>query len=263
MAVGFENREHIAIITIDRPEARNAIDRETDQALAGAWRRFREDAELWVAVLTGAGDQAFCAGADLRGVGEFYRSLTSAERLARAGVEPGLGGLTRNLPLWKPVIAAVNGYCLAGGFELALACDIRIAADTASFGLPEVTWGIMPGAGGTQRLPRIAPLGAALEMILTGERIAAAEAHRLGIVNRVVPQSELMPAALALAERICRNGPVAVRAAKEAVYRGLHLALDEALRLEQLLAEPVRQSEDAQEGPRAFMEKRPPRFKGR
>jgi enoyl-CoA hydratase/carnithine racemase len=263
MAVGFETRNHVAIVTIDRPEARNAIDRETDHALAEAWRRFRDSTDLWVAILTGAGDQAFCAGADLRGVGEFYRTLTAAERLARADTEPGLGGLTRNLPLWKPVIAAVNGYCLAGGFELALACDMRIASDTATFGLPEVTWGIMPGAGGTQRLPRIAPLGAALELILTGERISAAEAYRLGIVNRVVPPGELMSAALSLAERICRNGPVAVRAAKEAAYRGLHLPLDEALRLEQLLAEPVRQSEDAQEGPRAFMEKRMPVFKGR
>lgn len=263
MPVRFETEGRVAIVTIDRPEARNAIDHATDRSLAEAWRRFRDDDDVWAAVLTGASDQAFCAGADLREVGEFYRSLTSAQRLARAGREPGLGGLTRNLPLWKPVIAAVNGYCLAGGFELALACDIRIASETASFGLPEVTWGIMPGAGGTQRLPRIAPLGAALEMVLGGERICAAEALRLGIVNRVVAPAELLPAALDLARRICRNGPIAVRAAKEAVYRGLHLPLDEALHLEQLLAEPVRQSEDAQEGPRAFGEKRAPHFRGR
>jgi enoyl-CoA hydratase/carnithine racemase len=263
MAIRFEPHDHVVTITIDRPEARNAIDRDTDHALAEAWARFRDSDDLWLAVLTGAGEQAFCAGADLRGVGEFYRSLTSAQRLARAEREPGLGGITRNLSVWKPIIAAVNGHCLAGGFELALACDIRIAAENATFGLPEVTWGIMPGAGGTQRLPRLAPLGAALELILTGERISAAEAHRLGIVNRVVPPAELMPVALALAERICRNGPLAVRAAKQAVHRGLHLPLDEALRLEQLLAEPVRQSEDAQEGPRAFVEKRTPNFKGR
>ncbi|MFQ5666118.1 MAG: enoyl-CoA hydratase-related protein [Candidatus Binatia bacterium] len=263
MGVRFETHEHVAVVTIDRPEVRNAIDPETDQALVEAWHRFRDHAQLWVAVLTGAGDQAFCAGADLRGVGAFYRSLTSAERLARTDTAPGLGGLTRNLNLWKPVIAAVNGYCLAGGFELALACDIRIASATATFGLPEVTWGMMPGAGGTQRLPRVAPLGAALELILTGDRISAADAYRLGIVNRVVSPAELMPTALGLAERMCRNGPLAVRAAKQAVYRGLHLPLDEALRLEQLLAEPVRQSEDAQEGPRAFLEKRQPVFKGR
>src|SRR3990170_5025975 len=146
MAVGFETRGHIAIVTIDRPEARNAIDPATGEALVDAWRRFRDSADLRVAVLTGAGDEAFCAGADLRSVGEFYRSLTPVERLARAETEPGLGGLTRNVQVWKPVLAAVNGYCLAGGFELALACDIRIAAETATFGLPEVGWGIGPGA---------------------------------------------------------------------------------------------------------------------
>src|SRR3989338_5300542 len=210
MAVGFETRGHIAIVTIDRPEARNAIDPATGEALVDAWRRFRDSPDLWVAVLTGAGDEAFCAGADLRSVGEFYRSLTPVERLARAETEPGLGGLTRNVQVWKPVLAAVNGYCLAGGFELALACDIRTAAlpaaaAPATFGLPEVGWGIVPGAGGTQRLPRIAPLGAALELILAGERITAAEAHRLGLVNRVVPRSELVPTAPAMAERICRN----------------------------------------------------------
>lgn len=263
MGVRFETRDQIAIVTIDRPEARNAIDPETDRSLVEAWLRFRDSPELRVALLTGAGDQAFCAGADLRRVGEFYRALTSAERLARAETQPGLGGLTRNLDVWKPIIAAVNGHCLAGGFELALACDLRIASETATFGLPEVTWGIMPGAGGTQRLPRLAPLGAALELILTGERISAAEAYRLGIVNRVVPREELVPTALAVAERIARSAPLAVRAAKQAVYRGLHLPLDEALRLEQLLAEPVRQSEDAEEGPRAFLEKRTPVFKGR
>jgi enoyl-CoA hydratase/carnithine racemase len=262
MSVRFEVSGAVVTITIDRPERRNAIDPPTTRALADAWRRFRDGGDLRVAVLTGAGSEAFCAGADLRSIDDFY-ALTPAERLARAEAEPGLGGLTRNLEVWKPVIAAINGYCLAGGFELALACDIRIAAETATFGLPEVTWGIMPGAGGTQRLPRLAPLGAALELVFTGERITAAEAHRLGIVNRVVSSPGLLPTALALAQRIARNGPVAVQAAKQAVYRGRHLPLDEALRLEQLLAEPVRQSEDAREGPRAFLEKRAPAFKGR
>ena len=263
MSVRFETRDQVAIVTIDRPEARNAIDAATGEALTDAWRQLRDRSDLRVAVLTGAGNDAFCAGADLKSVGEFYRSLTPAERLARGETQPGLGGLTRNLDVWKPIIAAINGYCLAGGFELALACDIRIASDTATFGLPEVSLGIMPGAGGTQRLARVAPLGWALEMILTGERISAPEAHRLGIVNRVVPLADLLHTAVTLAERICRNGPLAVQAAKQAVYRGLHLSLDEALRLEQLLAEPVRQSEDAQEGPRAFLEKRAPVFKGR
>jgi len=263
MGVHTETRGRIALITIDRPEVHNAIDRATDQALLAAWRQFRDDPNAWVAILTGAGDRAFCAGADLRDVGEFYRSLTSAERLARADAEPGLGGLTRNLPIWKPVIAAINGYCLAGGFELALACDLRIASENATFALPEVTLGIVPGAGGTQRLPRLAPLGIALEMLLTGEAITAQRAFELSIVNHVVPLPELVPAAIELAQRICRNGPLAVRAVKQAVYRGLHLPLEEALRLEQYLAEPVRQSEDAREGPRAFAEKRSPSFRGK
>ncbi len=263
MAVRVEEHGQVWVIVIDRPEAHNAIDRDTDQALVAAWERFRDTEQCRVAVLTGAGDRAFCAGADLRGVGEFYRALTSAQRLALAESRPGLGGITRNLQIWKPIIAAIHGYCLGGGFELALACDLRIASVQASFGLPEVTWGILPGAGGTQRLVRIAPLGAALELILTGDTITAADAYRLGVVNRVVPPAELLPTALALADRIARNGPLAVRAAKEAVYRGLHLPLNEALLLEQLLAEPVRQSDDAQEGPRAFAEKRQPIFRGR
>ncbi len=262
MAIRFEVRGRVALITIDRPQARNAIDRETDRELAQAWHRFAAEDGLWVAIVTGAGEN-FCAGADLRDVGEFYRLLSPLERLERAETEPGLGGITRNLEIWKPTIAAIDGYCLAGGFEIALACDLRIATESARFGLPEVSWGIVPGAGGTQRLPRLAPLGAALEIIMTGEAIGAAEALRLGIVNRVVPRERLLAEALGLAERIAANAPLAVRAAKKAVYRGLDQPLEQGLRTEQLLAEPVRQTEDAREGPAAFAEKRKPIFKGR
>jgi enoyl-CoA hydratase/carnithine racemase len=228
-----------------------------------AWRSFRDDDDLRVAILTGAGDRAFCAGADLRDVAEFYRSLTSAERLRRAEHEPGLGGISRNLEIDKPIVAAINGHCLAGGLEIALACDLRIASESASFGLPEVTRGIIPGAGGTQRLPRLIGPERALDLILTGRRIDAREAERIGLVTRVVPQGRLRDEAVALAKQIAENAPLAVRAAKAAVWRGLDLPLEEGLRLEQLLAEPVRQSEDAQEGPRAFLEKRKPEFKGR
>jgi enoyl-CoA hydratase/carnithine racemase len=157
----------------------------------------------------------------------------------------------------------VNGHCLAGGLELALACDLRIASENASFGLPEVARGIVPGAGGTQRLARLVGPERALDLILTGRRIDAQEALRLGLVSRVVPFGELPRAARALASTIAENAPLAVRAAKAAVWRGLDLTLEEGLRLEQLLAEPVRQSEDAQEGPRAFLEKRKPEWKGR
>ncbi|MEB2346595.1 MAG: enoyl-CoA hydratase-related protein [Deltaproteobacteria bacterium] len=263
MTIRFEREGPLAILTIDRPEVHNALDPETSRALAEAWIRFRDDDELRVAILTGAGERSFCAGADLRGVGAFYRSQTPAQRLRRAEQEPGLGGLTRNLAIDKPVLAAVNGHCLAGGLELALACDLRIAAEHASFGLPEVTRGIVPGAGGTQRLPRLVGPERALDLILTGRRIDAAEALRIGLVSRVVPPAELLAQARALAGAIADNAPLAVRAARAAVWRGLDLALEEGLRLEQLLAEPVRQSEDAQEGPRAFLEKRKPEWKGR
>ncbi|MFQ5458885.1 MAG: enoyl-CoA hydratase/isomerase family protein, partial [Myxococcota bacterium] len=241
----------------------NAIDPETSDALITAWKAFRDDDGLRVAIVTGSGEKSFCAGADLRGVAEFYRSMTSGERLHRAETEPGLGGITRNLPIEKPIIAAINGYCLAGGLELALACDVRIASDNATFGLPEVTRGIIPGAGGTQRLARLIGPARALDLILSGRRITAGEAEHIGLISKVVPFAMLRSEALAMAHAIAENAPLAVRAAKAAVWSGLDLPLEEGLQLEQRLAEPVRQSEDAREGPRAFLEKRKPEFKGR
>ncbi len=263
MPVTFETTERIAILTINRPLAMNALDAETLTALNKAWIDFRDNPELWVAIITGAGVKAFCAGADIKVLSKYYSSTTAAQRKAKADREPGLGGITRNLQIWKPIIAAVNGYCLAGGLEIALACDIRIASDTATFGFTEVSRGIIPGAGGTQRLSRLIPLGKSLEMILTGDRIDAQEAYRIGLVNKVVSPDQLLPEATKVAQRICRNAPLAVRAAKEAVYRGIDLSLPEGLGLEQFLAEPVLQSEDAKEGPRAFFEKRAPVFKGK
>lgn len=263
MTIRFERDGPVAVLTIDRPKVHNALDFETSDALVDAWKRFRDEDDLRVAVLTGAGERAFCAGADLKGVGDFYKSLTSAQRLRRSELVPGLGGITKNLPIDKPIIAAVNGHCLAGGLEVALSCDLRIASDNATFGLPEVTRGIIPGAGGTQRLPRLIGPERALDLILTGRRIDAREAERIGLVTRVVAAGELRAESLAVARAIAENGPLAVRAAKAAVWRGLDVTLEEGLRLEQLLAEPVRQSEDAQEGPRAFLEKRKPEFKGR
>lgn len=263
MGVLFEKKERIAIITINRPDAMNSLDGESLEQLNKAWIDFRDDPDLWVAIVTGAGDKAFCAGGDLKNLNRYYRSMTPFQRREKAEKEPGVGGITRNLDIWKPIVAAINGHCLAGGLEIALACDIRIAAENATFGLTEVSWGIIPGAGGTQRLPRLTSLAKSLEMILTADRIDAREAMRIGLVSRVVPAKEALPEALKMAKRICRNAPLAVRAAKEAIYRGLDLSLSEGLRLEQFLAEPLRQSEDAKEGPRAFAEKRDPDFKGR
>jgi len=262
MSILYEKRGRIAILTINRPEAMNALDPETSQAMVEAWTDFRDDADLWVAIVTGAGDKAFCAGADLKRMNEFL-TLSPVERYRLREQEPGLGGLPRHLPIWKPIIAAVNGHCLAGGLELALACDVRIAAEHARLGLAEVKWGIIPGQGGTQRLPRLIPVGKALEMILTAEPIDAQEALQLGLVNNVVSLRDLMPTAMALAEKICANAPLAVRAAKEAVWRGLDLPLEEGLRLEQFLANLVRDTEDVQEGMKAFAEKRKPQFRGR
>lgn len=257
--VRYEQQDRIVTITINRPEAMNAIDPETHEALIAAWTRFRDDDSAWVAILTGAGEQAFSAGADLK-------KFVPAEFAGRGGAAHntfGLGGITRGLEIWKPMIAAINGFCLAGGLEQALACDLRIAVPHARFGLTEVRWAIMPGAGGTQRLPRAVPLAKAMEMILTAEHVTAEEALRLGLVNKVVPLPELMPAARALAELLCERGPLALRAAKEAVVRGLSLPLADGLRLEAFLSGVLRRTEDAIEGPKAFAEKRRPAFKAR
>ena len=263
MLVKFETTEKIAILTINRPLAMNALDTEALASLNKAWIDFRDNPDLWVAIITGAGIKAFCAGSDIKGLANYYSSTTADQRKAKADTEPGFGGITRNLEIWKPIIAAINGYCLAGGLEIALACDIRIASETATFGFTEVSRGIIPVAGGTQRLPKLIPLGKSLEMILTGERIDAHEAYRIGLVNKVVPSDQLLSEATKLAERICQNAPLAVQAAKEAVYRGIDLPLSEGMKLEQFLADSIFQTEDAKEGPRAFFEKRPPVFKGK
>lgn len=263
MTLRFESKGAVAVLTLDRPEAMNAINPALHQALVEAWRRFRDDDALRVAVLTGAGEKAFCAGADLKEMGAWYNAIPKETRREVWDREPGLGGITRNLDVGKPVVAAVNGHCLGGGLELALACDVRWCSDNATFALPEVQWGILPGQGGTQRLPRVVGPGAALEMILSASRIDAARALQVGLVSRVLPQAELLPRALELAETIASRAPRAVRHAREAVHRGLELPLHEALKLEQSLADPLRGSEDNVEALAAAREKRPPRWTGR
>lgn len=263
MSIRAEGTDGVLLVTIDRPEARNALSRAMNFELIKIWEDFRDDPNCRVAILTGAGNKSFCAGADLKEVGDYYRSLTPEERRENARREPGLGGITRNLDTGKPIIAAINGHCLAGGLELALACDIRIASENARFGLPEVRWGLMPGAGGSQRLPRAIPLGMAMEMLLTGETIDASTAAACGLVNRVVPQEKLLDEAFAIARGIVRAAPLSVAAVRAAAYGGLELSLEDGLEVEQEQAEPLRQSEDVQEGLKAFAAKRDPEWRGK
>jgi enoyl-CoA hydratase/carnithine racemase len=259
MPILYEKTGRIATITINRPEALNAIDPQTNNELAEAWADFRDDPEVWVGILTGAGDRAFCAGADLK---ELIPALGEQARRGALS-EFNFGGITRGFQTWKPLIAAINGFALAGGTELVLACDIRIAAEHARFGQPEVRWAILPGAGGTQRLPRAIGMSAALEIILTGRQVDAPEALRLGLIHRVVPAAEVMTEARKTAEALLANGPLALRAAKRAVIEGWDKPLDEGLDLELRLFAELLLTEDAVEGPRAFAEKRQPQYHAR
>ena len=254
--VRYERDEHIAIVTIDRQKRLNAINNQTSRELFDVWRDFRLDDDLWVAVLTGAGDRAFSAGADL-----IARHSEGDGGPHHQGIP--MFGMARGEPVFKPIIAAVNGYALGGGLEMALCCDIRIASERARFGVPEVKLGVFPGAGGSQRLPRAIPSAVATEMMLTGEPIDAQEAYRVGLVNRVVPHEELMTAAMEMARTISARGPLAVRAAKEAMLRGLEMPLAHGMALEGHLGQLLYQTEDWQEGLAAFVEKRTPRFRGR
>ena len=247
---------HVAILTLNRPDKRNALNGALRCALLGALDALARDGDVRAIVLTGAGDKAFVAGAD---IAEFEgRSAVDQYRVMKA---PSIFDTVERIP--KPVIAAVNGFCLGGGMELALACDVRIASSAAKFGQPEVNLGIIPGGGGTQRLPRVVGLGAAMRLILGGEMIDAAEALRLGLVEEVVAPGELMTRALAFAGTIASKSPVAVAAAKEATRAALSLPLAEGLKLETALFQLCFSSDDKAEGVRAFLEKRSPTFPGR
>lgn len=250
-----EVRGRIAILTINRPEKRNALDGQVRCAFLGAIDTLARDTNVRAIVVTGAGDKAFVAGAD---ISEFEgRTPVDQFRVMKA---PTIFDAVERCA--KPVIAAVNGFCLGGGMELALACDIRIASRAAKFGQPEVNLGIIPGGGGTQRLPRIVGLGAAMRLILTGDLIDAAEAHRLGLVEEVVDGAALMERATQLAELIASKSPVAVAAAKEATRAAVSLPMSEGLKLETALFQLCFASDDKAEGVRAFLEKRSPRFSG-
>jgi methylglutaconyl-CoA hydratase len=252
-----ETRGAVAFITLNPPAAANALSRALVAALGPALARLRDDQEVRALVLTGAGPKAFCAGADLKE----RRAMSLDEARAFLRELNRVVDLIAAFP--RPVIAAINGAAFGGGLELALACDLRLAADTAEMGLPETRLGIIPGAGGTQRLARVAGVAAAKELILTGRRIGSARARELGLVSEVLPAGELAAAAARVAAEVAGCGPLAVAQAKRAIDEGIELPLAAGLALERACYEVVLDSEDRNEGLAAFAEKRPPVFKGR
>jgi enoyl-CoA hydratase len=255
--VRTEQKDGVLTITIDRPKVLNALNAQTVTEIGRAFDEAREDDSIRCVILTGAGEKAFVAGADIN-------ELSQMTPLTGKGVaERGQRILSKIERLPKPVIAAINGFALGGGCEIALACHIRIASEKAQLGLPEVTLGIIPGYGGTQRMARLLGKGKALELILTGDRIGAVEAERIGLVNKVVPADQLMPAAEEMARRIASRGPLAVRAAIEAVMNGSEMPFEEGQFLEATLFGLLAATEDMKEGMAAFLEKRTADFKGK
>jgi len=249
--------EGVATLTLNRPEALNAVNGQLSSELMAALERVRDDDAIRVAVITGSG-RAFSAGADLRA-----RVVEQDKGRGPTPFPVNPPASHHTFDTQKPLIAAVNGYCLGAGLELALACDIRIASTLASFALPEITLGFFPGGGGPLRLPRVIPLSAAMEMLLTGDRIDAATALQYGLVSRVVQPEELLDEANRIASRIAANAPLAVRGLREVIYQGLDMTLPQALRWGGSMRWAIGQTEDAKEGPRAFAEKRSPNFQGR
>ena len=253
MPIEYNIEGRTAIITINRPEVLNALSAEDLIEISNHLIRYRDDMKLRACIITGAGEKAFCTGMDVK--------ETQPDGLGNPGARPE-NTLVRGLEIWKPLSAAVNGYALGGGLEIALACDIRIASENAVFGLPEVTLGLIPGWGGTQRLTRLIPFGKAIEMILTGKRIDANEALDLNLVSKVVPQNDLMTTAKELAVQLCDSAPLAIQAAKEAVYQGYNIPLVKGLKLESDLSSKTMSTKDYSEGRAAFLEKRKPEYKG-
>lgn len=258
MTIDVTVQDSVAEIVLNRPEALNAIDPDMREQLRRVWSRIHEDDDIRVAVLTGAGERAFCVGSDLK------KTPPPPESYAqRTFGQPGSDHLLATLQTDKPLICAINGLAVGGGLEIALACDIRIASENASFGLSEVRVGSIPGAGGTQRLPRMVGHSAAMQMLLTGDRIDAAEAHRIGLVSELCRPEDLRARARQIAERIAANAPLAVRAVKRLVQQGADMPLTTAVAVENYVWGLLRDTEDRIEGRRAFQDKRPPQYRGR
>jgi len=257
LPIDFTVEDGIALITMNRPERMNALDAEHYRLLSEAWVRVRDDKDIRVAVVTGAGDKAFTVGADLKSyvpapapLDEMW--LTQREQL-----------LNRGLEVWKPIVAAVNGACLGGGSTMLFATDIRVAVPHATFNLAEVTRGLVPGNGGTQRILKQMPYAIAMEMMLTANTFDAEAAARWGLINKIVPAARLLDEAFGYARRIAANAPLAVQAAKELAIRSEDMSLATGLRMEHIVNRLLWATEDVREGPAAFIEKRPPQFKGR
>jgi enoyl-CoA hydratase/carnithine racemase len=255
--IRFDKKDSIAYVTIDRPKVLNALNMATMEELRQAFHSIKQDKDTRAVILTGAGEKAFIAGADINELAKL--NVVEAKEYTLRGQS--VLNLIENLG--KPVIACINGFALGGGCEIAMACSFRLASDSAKLGQPEVKLGIMAGYGGTQRLARLVGKGLALQLLLSGEMISAQEALRIGLVNEVVPQAELIPRAETVAQKIIANGPLAVQYTLEAVNRGMEMPLAEALHLEATLFSICCSTEDKDEGTRAFLEKRAAQFKGR
>jgi E-phenylitaconyl-CoA hydratase len=257
MSIDLEVIDHIAVVTMNRPEKLNALDAEAYEDLSAAWTRVRDDDDIRVAVVTGAGNRSFSVGADLKSYVTNQRDLSQFWKTQQHAL------LNRGLEMWKPVVAAVNGYCLGGGMTLLLATDIRVAVAEATFGLPEVKRGILPGNGGTQRILDQLPYAIAMEVLLTGETFGSNTALRWGLINRVTERADLMDVAFDIARKLAANAPLAVQGAKESALRSREMSLSSGLRVEQALNRLLYFTEDAQEGPAAFADRREPDFFGR
>jgi enoyl-CoA hydratase/carnithine racemase len=254
--ITVETREHVTTITINRPEVMNALHPPANMELGRAFDDFATQEQAWVAIITGAGDRAFSAGNDLK-------STAAGVKFSLSDFPGGFGGITNRHDLFKPVIAAVNGVALGGGFEIALASDIVLASENATFGLPEPRVGLVAGAGGMQRLPRMIPMKIAMGMMLRAKPISARQAEKLGLVNEVVPQAELMDSAWRWAREIMECAPISVRLTKQTVATQMHLPLQQAIDTPVPLYKIFEGSADRIEGPKAFAEKRKPNWKGR
>jgi len=259
----YEKKGHVRLITINRADKMNSLDFTANDELVDVWHEFNDDEDARVAVVTGAGQQAFCAGADLKTYTLAFAQSSAPEFRKKYTNGPGFGGITRNMEIDKPIVAAINGFAISGGFELALACDIRFCSPNAEFALQDAKWGFHACDGGLIRLPQIVGMGHAMEIILSGERVDAEHAYRIGLVNRVHPQGELLERALDYAQMLASRAPLSHRFAKEVVRRSMGMHLEEALKWESRSFYDVGMTEDLKEGVTSFKEKRAANFKGR